>query len=347
MKHYQAINQYTQDFLSAHENGIIFCEGVDDGFFKTIENISSNYREQCFELPCSENASVGMALGAACYGILPILCFQRVEFALLALEQLVNNSSKIHYLSQKKRKNPSLFRFVVGRGWGQGPSHSQSLEAIFAQIPEIQLFLPVFPEDSKFIFNNFIHYNTPSISIEHRWIHYSNPSFRKVEHARPYILRIGYHLTLVASSHNLLMALNIAQYSKDIGIEIEVINLFCLFPQDFSHIKTSVIKTKKLLVLDNGHTSYGVGNAILSSLVQDNINFETSPKILGAKTSFSPSSFRLIEEHYITYEDICAEIIQQLNLSQEKSTQLINYASTISSKANIDQPNTGAIVGPF
>ena len=104
---------------------------------------------QCYELPCAENASVGMAMSSSTYGLTTILCFQRVEFALLAIEQFVNYSAKNNYLAGGKRPNPCLFRMVIGRGWGQGPSHSQSLETIFAQIPNLNVFLPTFPRDTR------------------------------------------------------------------------------------------------------------------------------------------------------------------------------------------------------
>ena len=121
--HSELIKNLTANYLIESKKNLLFCEGLNDGFYETIPQINEDNVNQCFELPCSENASIGMALGASTYGLNVILCFQRVEFALLAIEQLVNNSSKISYLTDQKRNNPALFRFVIGRGWGQGPSH--------------------------------------------------------------------------------------------------------------------------------------------------------------------------------------------------------------------------------
>ena len=150
--HADVIRKLTENFLKTSKSHLLFCEGIEDTFYGTLPKILKEFEPQCFELPCSENASVGMILGAASYGLNSIICFQRVEFALLAYEQLVNNSSKLSFLSNNQRTNPCLIRLVIGRGWGQGPSHSQSLETIFAQIPLINVVLPVFPEDSKLIF---------------------------------------------------------------------------------------------------------------------------------------------------------------------------------------------------
>ena len=174
--HSEFIKNQIEEFLNSSEKNLLFCEGIEDTFYGTLPPINENYKSQCYELPCSENASVGMVLGAASYGLMPIICFQRVEFALLAFEQIVNNSSKISYLSNNKRTNPSLFRLVIGRGWGQGPSHSQSLETIFAQVPSLNVVLPVFPEDSKLIFETFSKQISPTISLEHRWVHFNKNS---------------------------------------------------------------------------------------------------------------------------------------------------------------------------
>ena len=108
--HSETIKDLTEKFLNSSKKNLLFCEGIDDTFYGTIPFIKEDYKYQCFELPCSENASVALVLGASCYGLKPIICFQRVEFALLAFEQFVNNSSKISYLSANKRVNPSLFK---------------------------------------------------------------------------------------------------------------------------------------------------------------------------------------------------------------------------------------------
>ena len=173
LSHAQLIRKSTEEFLKSDNSNILLCEGIDDNFYSTIDGLSISYPEQSYEIPCSENSMVGMSLSASSYEVTTMVCLQRVEFALLAIEQLVNNSAKNCFLTNNQRKNPCLFRFVIGRGWGQGPSHSQSFETLFAQIPDITVFMPVFPNDSKLIFSNFTSFNHPCISLEHRWTHYS------------------------------------------------------------------------------------------------------------------------------------------------------------------------------
>ena len=123
--HSHHINSLTRNYLSTHRQSLLLCEGIDDGFFGTIAGIPSKFHHQCIELPCSENTTVGIALSASLFGCYPILCFQRVEFVLLALEQLFNNASTVRYLSRDELSFPVVFRFVIGRGWGHGPGPSQ------------------------------------------------------------------------------------------------------------------------------------------------------------------------------------------------------------------------------
>ena len=98
INHANKIRELTEKFLKTSKSNLLFCEGIDDTFYGTLPKILKEFDSQCFELPCSENASIGMVLGAASYGVNPIICFQRVEFALLAFEQAGIKPSK--YLNQ-------------------------------------------------------------------------------------------------------------------------------------------------------------------------------------------------------------------------------------------------------
>ena len=169
--HSEFIRLLTKEFLNSSKKNLLFCEGIRDGFYGTLPEISKEYESQCYELPCSENAAMGMVLGAASYGLNPIMCLQRVEFALLALEQLVNNPSKISFLTNNKRSNPALLRLVIGRGWGQGPTHSQNLHSLFGHIPGLKVVSPSTPSDAKGLLVSSLKAKTPVIFFEHRWLH--------------------------------------------------------------------------------------------------------------------------------------------------------------------------------
>ena len=134
------------------KNVLLFAEGIDDpsSVFGTTKDLKQVYGEdRIIEMPVSENGLCGVAIGAALMGKRPVISFHRVEFALLALEQIMNNAAKAHYISNGKHRVPLVIRAIIGRGWGQGPEHSQSLEILFASIPGLKVIMPTFPNDAK------------------------------------------------------------------------------------------------------------------------------------------------------------------------------------------------------
>lgn len=308
LSHAQLIHCYTDKFLASSATNLLLCEGIADTFYSTIDGLSLKYPEQSYELPCSENAMVGMCLSASSYEVTTLVCFQRVEFVLLALEQLVNNSAKNQFLTKNLRSNPCLFRLVVGRGWGQGPSHSQSCETIFAQIPDINVFMPVFPNDSKLIFANFPTEHYPTISLEHRWTHFSYDTVNSQNNAilGPYYVTDGYHLTIVAYSYNVLLAMSVAHEFAKFNIGLEVINLFCLSNINISIIAESIKKTSLLLVLDLDDRSFSVSSEIIGQLALNGLLdcLSRPPRRLSHHGLYSPSSPILSADYYLKCSDI-------------------------------------------
>ena len=347
MNHLEAINAKSIEFLGRTRNNVLMCEGINDGFYGTIEGIPDIFTSQCYELPCSENASVGLALSASAYEVTTIVCFQRVEFALLAIEQFANNAAKNNFLASGKRPNPCLFRLVIGRGWGQGPSHSQSFETMFAQIPEIKVFMPVFPNDSNFILENFEHYTSPTISIEHRWTHFSENTISS--HARnqgAYVVKEGCDITIVAYSYNVLLSMKARAIVLDYGISAEVINIFCISDIDMETIKGSIKKTKNLLVLDLDNRKFSVATQILSNLMLEDICLEKAPVMLSNKGVYSPSSPKLAKEYYLSCSDLIRAIGMHLELEQENYAALNRKAEQMEQESFSDIPNK-QFIGPF
>ena len=122
-------------------------------------------------MPTSENAMTGVGIGAAIMGIKVLMTHQRLDFFLLALDQLVNGAAKMHYMYGGELKCPLTIRLIIGRGWGQGPTHSQSLQAWFAHIPGLKVLMPTFPHDAKLLLSKAIDDPNPVVFREHRWLH--------------------------------------------------------------------------------------------------------------------------------------------------------------------------------
>ena len=346
MDHTIAIRNQLRLLLKSSSRYCLFCEGINDTFYGSIADLPKNFPNQCFELPCSENASVGLAIGAASVGLLPIVSFQRVEFALLALEQLINNGAKLSFLSEGKISCPSFFRFVIGRGWGQGPSHSQSLETIFGQIPNLNVALPVFPADSELILANFHLHHSPTISLEHRWVHYTKRHSIAPTSLNPYVVRAGSDLTIIATSYGVVQALKLAEIFNSFGISIEVINQFNLGCFEYCSIFDSVLKTKKLICIDLHQRLYGCGAEIICSVAEAGIKLSAPPKRLSSPHTFSPSSFRMISEYYLSLTEIALTVCELLFIDGNKLNAILSNVKLNDSLCPPDQPNIN-FNGPF
>ena len=348
--HSNTLRDLTRDFLSISKNNVLLCEGIDDGFYSTISSLSSEFSTQCYEIPCSENSMIGLALSASSYEITTIVCLQRVEFALLAIEQFINNAAKNTFLTNGSYKNPCLFRFVIGRGWGQGPSHSQSFETIFSQIPDINVFMPVFPHDSELIFKNFPLYKSPTICLEHRWVHYSfdTPSSRKNSEPTSYCLNKGNDLTVVGYSYNVLIANIVAGVFASHNIDIEIINLLCLSNINYKLIADSINKTNALLLLDLDDRRFSVSSEIISQLsLQGSLSsLIKKPFRLANKGIYSPASPTLAKEYYLNANDIAKKIVDILDINEMVALSIFNELDAIDSEFPSDIPNR-TFSGPF
>jgi pyruvate dehydrogenase E1 component beta subunit len=293
---------------------------------------------------------VGMALSASTYEVTTIMCLQRVEFALLAIEQFVNNSAKNSFLTDNQRNNPCLFRFVIGRGWGQGPSHSQSCETVFAHIPGLNVFMPVFPNDSKLIFDNFKSLSYPCISLEHRWVHYSfdTDASKKNCVLSSYHVSNGDDLTIVAYSYNVLLAMAVADKFQKINIGIDVVNLFNLSKINVELIGKSISKTGLMILLDLDDRAFSVSSEILGRLALKNQLgcLRRHPKRLSNHGIYSPSSPRLSADYYLKSTEIAQAACELLDLDSNITDKLLKKLILLEETVRLDVPNH-SFSGPF
>ena len=154
----------------------VFVYGIgvpDQGIFGTTVGLAEKFGQlRCFDTPVAEDSMVGFGLGAAINGFRPIHIHIRVDFLILAMNQLINMVSCYHYLSGGTLKVPMVIRAIVGRGWGQGAQHSKTLHSLFAHIPGLKVVLPTTPHDAKGLLIVAIRDDNPVIMIEHRWLYW-------------------------------------------------------------------------------------------------------------------------------------------------------------------------------
>src|SRR5258708_33866477 len=147
-----AIHDALGEALASDPAVIVYGLGATDpkGVFGTTLGLHGRFgANRVFDMPTSENAMTGIGIGAALGGLRPVLTHQRLDFALLSLDQIVNNAAKWRFMFGGRRGVPLTIRMIIGRGWGQGPTHSQSLQAWFAHVPGLKVVMPTTPEDAK------------------------------------------------------------------------------------------------------------------------------------------------------------------------------------------------------
>tara|TARA_B100000795_G_scaffold266622_2_gene250091 strand:- start:4859 stop:5932 length:1074 start_codon:yes stop_codon:yes gene_type:complete len=318
----EAVNQALDIALEIDDKVICYGLGVDDPkrIFGTTFDLQEKYgKHRVFDIPTSENALTGVAVGASIGGYRPIMVHQRLDFFLLALDQLVNNAAKYYYTFNGKSPIPLTIRLILGRGWGQGPTHSQNLHAWFSHIPGIKVVMPTFPEDAKGLLLASIFDNNPVIFIEHRWLH-SLKGFvpigdNRIEIGLARKVFEGNDLTIVSMSYMTIEALLAVKKLKKINVNVELIDLRTIKPVDWSSIFSSVRKTGKLLVLDTGSETSSFAGEIITRVCKECWNeLLISPERITMPDCPEPTSYGLTRNFYPTANTIIARIIHMLKL---------------------------------
>ena len=270
-------------------------------------------------MPASENALTGFALGSSLNGLKPILVHQRADFALLSLDQIINGAAKWMYMFGGTQNVPITIRMIIGRGWGQGPTHSQNLHAWFAHIPGLKVVIPAFASDVKGLLTAAIRDPNPVVFIEDRWIHSQLAEIGELKGDVPLgvanLVTTGDNLTLVSSGYMSVLALKAVKYAKEKGLKIDLIDLRTIKPLDEKMILESVKKTGRLIVVDSGVEFGSFGAYIISRISSYAFDYlKIAPKLLASPDVPEPTSHGVIEEFKITPIKIAESIFEIMNL---------------------------------
>ena len=324
----EVINFTLEKLMKKNKNIVCFGLGVDDpkSIFNTTKNLQKKFGEyRVFDTPASENAMTGIGIGMSLNGKIPIMVHQRLDFFLLAMDQLVNNASKWNIMFGGKNRVPITIRLIIGRGWGQGPTHSQNLQSWFAHIPGLKVVAPSFPSTMKNLLIDSILDPDPVIIIEHRWIHNIeeklNISSHKKQLGKINLINKGEDITLISSSYSTIEILKIYKTLKKNNVSFDHIDLLSIKPLDIKSIFRSVKKTGKLLILDNSsHSFCSVSSEIVSQLTAINPKvFKKKPLILNLPDIASPSSFYLTKKFYQSEDNLLKSIERILNKKLKRS----------------------------
>ena len=319
----EAILEATDQCMASDPSVFIVGLGVPDpgGIFGTTLGLQEKYgKDRVMDMPLSENCMTGVITGASLNGFRPILTHQRIEFSLLSIDQIVNQAAKWYYMNAGQQNVPIVIRMVVGRGWGQGPQHAQSLESWFGHIPGLKVVMPSSPHDAKGLLISAIEDDNPVIFIEHRWLHHLIDNVPKKKYSTPIgksrIVRKGKDISLIAHSYMVIEALRCSDILEKEGISVEVIDIRSIRPLDSKTIIDSVSKTKRLVVADNGWIHYGVSAEIISIVVENIYDkLVCKPIRIGINDSPSPSTRALANYTYPRAYDLVDKLSGMMNLT--------------------------------
>lgn len=226
--------------------------------------------ERVIDTPMSEGTIVGAAAGAAMIGGRPVAEIMYVDFMTFAMDQLVNQAAKIHYMFGGQIRVPLVVRTQQGTGRGAGAQHSQSLEAWFAHIPGLKVVAPSTPADAKGLLKSAIRDDNPVVFLEHKALYPLKGDVPEDEYLTPLgkadVKREGSDVTLISYSQTLQLALQAADALASEGIDAEVLDLRSLRPLDIETVIASVSKTKRAVIAHEAALTGGVGAEISARL---------------------------------------------------------------------------------
>ena len=315
----EALRQAMREEMQRDPSVFLLGEDIAQygGIFKITKDLWQEFGlERVRNTPISEGAIVGAALGAALTGMRPVVDLQYIDFTTVAMDQIVQHVAKIRYMTAGQAKVPLVIRAQGGGGLSNGAQHSQSLEAWFAHVPGLYVVQPATAYDAKGLLKAAIRDDNPVIFIEHKALYKQKWEVPDDEYLIPLgkadIKRVGKHVTVVASSAMVLLALTVAQSLAQEGIDVEVVDLRTIYPLDIETILESVRRTNRAVVVYEAVRRHGIG-AEIAALIQEHAFDDLDAPVLrvaGKETTLALAPG--LEQAAIPSEEDLSQAIRQV-----------------------------------
>jgi len=281
----KAISQAIMEEMERDPNIIVFGEEVAaaGGTYGATQGLYDHFGpERVRDTPISEGVIVGAAVGAAMNGLRPIAEIMGINFAFLAMDQIVNHAAKMHSMFGGQFRVPLVIRTTSGGGRQLAATHSQTPDVIFAHFPGLKVVAPSTPADAKGLLKSSIRTDDPVFFIEHATM-YSERG--EVPDDKDFLLPIGKSdvkrpgkdVTIVTYSKMVSISLKAAQQLADEGIDAEVIDLRSLRPLDMDPIYESFKKTNRAVIVEEGWRSFGIGSEVASRIYEECFDYVDAP----------------------------------------------------------------------
>lgn len=304
-----AIREAFEFLLENYPEVFIIGQGVWSPWYvgNTMTDLDKKFgKERVIDSPVSEAATTGAAVGAGLCGYKPIVIHPRIDFMILACDAMVNQAAKWgHMLGGQDHPNITI-RGVVNRGGEQGAQHSQALHSWFAHIPGLRVVMPATPADARDLMIASVLCDDPVLYIDDRWLYEQEADLPPakaldLKTLGPQVLKEGSDLTIVGSSYSTHLALQAAEALEKDGVNAEVVDLRVLNPLDYTVIHQSAEKTGRLLVVDGGWKTCGMGGEIIAGCAEHIAPdaWKARPQRITLTDTPAPTS-KVLEEIYYT-----------------------------------------------
>lgn len=307
--------------LEKHSNVFAFGQGLWSPWYvgNSMTDLDKKFgKERVIDSPVSELACTGAAVGASLCGYRPIVVHPRIDFMLLAVDQIVNQAAKWRHMLGGAASPAVTVRGIINRGGEQGAQHSQALHSWFAHIPGLRVVMPSSVQDARDLLIASVLCDDPVLYIDDRWCYdredslmlYSENDILPLSKQTSRLRRSGDDLTLVGSGFSAYQCEQIAEALASQNIQADVIDLCVINPMDLSMVKKSVQKTRKLCVLDGGWKNCGLAAEIVAGTCED-LPVDTlteSPLRITLPDAPAPTSQVLENIYYPTVDNIVRDI---------------------------------------
>ena len=297
LRYFQAVTQAIQEEMLRDERVFIFGEdvGLVGGTFRCTEGLMAEFgSRRVRDTPIAEAAIVGIGIGAAMTGMRPIAELMTMNFAIVAMDQIVNHVSKMRYMFGGQIKLPLVIRAPAGGGTQKAAQHSHCIESWFVNSPGLRVVIPSTPYDVKGLLKTAIRSEDPVLFIEHEGLYNTRGEVPEEEYLLPFgvadIKRPGRDVTVVAWSRMIPEALAAAETLAAEGIEIEIVDPRTLNPLDQDTILSSVARTRRAVVVEEGWRNVGLG-AELAARIQEHLFYELEGPVLRVGAADVPTPY--------------------------------------------------------
>ncbi len=280
----EALRQAIDEEIARDSTVFILGEEVAeyDGAYKVTKGLWKKWGDKrVIDTPISESGFSGLAIGAAISGLRPIVEFMSFNFSFVAFDQIVSRACKLHYMSGGRLKVPIVFRGPNGAAARVSCQHSHNVESLYAHFPGLKVVAPSNAYDAKGLLKSAIRDDNPVLFLENELMYGLKQEIPKEEYLVPIglgnILSSGKHVTLISHSRMLLFCMEAKDFMRKKGIEVEVIDLRSIKPIDAGLIASSVRKTGRAVIVEEGHKFAGVAAEVTAIIMEHCFDFLDAP----------------------------------------------------------------------